>query len=152
MFKTFQGHTDYVVAADMVAGWKTLVSGGGGKDKTARLWDVASGKQLQTFVGHREDVEAVAFHPTRNWLVSVSEDKTLKLWDIASAKELLTIVPFTDGGYLAYTPLGCYAGSEGVERYFKLVVDGVARDVSPELRRTFHSANGLAPLLVGATR
>jgi hypothetical protein len=84
--------------------------------------------------------------------VSVSEDKTLKVWDVAKGRELVSIVAFTDGEYLAYTPLGCYAGSAGAEAHFKLVSDGVARDVTSETRKALYLPGGVAPLLTAMER
>ena len=33
----------------------------GGWDKTARLWDPATGRQIRSFAGHTNEVESVAF-------------------------------------------------------------------------------------------
>ena len=52
-----------------------------GIDKTAKLWSV-SGKLLQTFQGHQNDVTNVAFSPDGKSILTGSEDKTAKLWSI----------------------------------------------------------------------
>lgn len=150
--RNLDGHNDYVISAAWSAEGTRIVSGGGGKDRVVRVWDAVRGTQIQALVGHRDDVEAVAFYPGKDWVVSVSEDKTLKLWDVARGRELLSIVAFTDGEYLAYTPLGCYAGSPGAEAHFKLVADGVARDVTSENRKTLFVPGGIAPLLTAMER
>ena len=90
--------------------------------------------------------------PGKNWVVSVSEDKTLKVWDVGRGRELLSIVTFTDGEYLAYNPLGCYAGSSGAEAHFKLFSEGVARDVTAETRKALFVSGGVAPLLAAMER
>ena len=150
--RNLEGHTDYVISAAWSADGKRLVSGGGGKDRVVRVWDAERGTQVQALIGHRDDVEAVAFFPRKDWVVSVSEDKTLKVWDIGRGRELLSIVAFADGEYLAYTPLGCYAGSSGAEQHFKVVAEGVARDVSSETRKSFFLPGGIAPLLTAMER
>ncbi|HJZ19590.1 MAG TPA: caspase family protein [Bradyrhizobium sp.] len=152
VIRNLEGHADYVVSAAWSADGTRIVSGGGGRDHAVRIWDADRGTQLQTLAGHREDVESVAFVPGREWVVSVSEDKTLKLWDIASGRELLSLVTFNDGEYLAYTPLGCYAGSSGAEEHFKVVSDGSARDVTSDIRKTFYISGGMGPLLAASTR
>ena len=70
----------------------------GGKDKTAKLWD-ASGRLLQTFVGHTAQVNAVAFSPDGKLILTGSNDKTVKLWDL-SGNRLQTFIGHHD--YISY--------------------------------------------------
>ena len=64
---------------------KYVVSGS--KDKTLRLWEVASGKPVGApWQGHEHLVEAVAFSPDSKYVVSGSADSTLRLWEVASGK------------------------------------------------------------------
>lgn len=58
---------------------KTIATGG--NDKVVRLFDVATGKQLQTFEEHGERVEALAFSPDGTTLAS-GDAKVIKLWDL----------------------------------------------------------------------
>lgn len=113
--KPLVGHGDYVVSASWSPDGNQIASGGGGLDKTVRLWDVHSGKPIAAFAGHTADIEAVIFDQRRQRLISVSEDKTLKVWDIAEKKELLTVAAFGEREYVAYTPEGCFTGTAGAE-------------------------------------
>jgi len=66
-----------------------LVSGS--YDKTVRLWDAATGKELCTLSGHTSSVNSVTFSPDGRLLASGSVDNTVRLWDVASGKELRTL-------------------------------------------------------------
>ncbi len=61
-----------------------------------RLWDLATGKLLRTFEGHREGVLSVAISPDGRRALSGSYDKTLRLWDLATGKLLRTFEGHTD--------------------------------------------------------
>ena len=56
-------------------------------DKTAKLWDTASGKLLASF-NHSDEVLQAAFSPDGARIVTASKDKTAKLWDAASHKPI----------------------------------------------------------------
>jgi WD40 repeat protein/tRNA A-37 threonylcarbamoyl transferase component Bud32 len=60
----------------------------GGEDRTARLWDVATGRQVGSTLEHREAVVAVAFSPDGRTMATASRDRTAHLWDAASGKEI----------------------------------------------------------------
>ena len=54
-------------------------------DKTAKLWDAASGKLVASF-DHQDAVYDAAFSPDGARILTASADKTAKLWDAASSK------------------------------------------------------------------
>ena len=53
LLKTFLGHTDYVMSVAFSPDRQTLVSGGGGYDRSVRVWNIASEKQEQVLEGHQ---------------------------------------------------------------------------------------------------
>jgi WD40 repeat protein len=78
----------------------------GSEDATLKLWDIESGRELRTFVGHHDWVNAVAFSPDGKRVVSGSRDRTVKLWDVGSGRELRTL---SNGGFVesvAFSPDG----------------------------------------------
>ncbi len=62
----------------------------GGQDRTAQLWEVASGKHSQTF--QQEGlIYSVAFSPDGTRLGAVGQARTIKVWDIKSRAEVLNV-------------------------------------------------------------
>jgi eukaryotic-like serine/threonine-protein kinase len=56
------------------------------EDKTARLWDAATGKPLGTLLKHDDFVNAVAFSPDGMKVATSSKDGTARLWEVATGK------------------------------------------------------------------
>src|SRR5262249_47319861 len=56
-----------------------------------RLWDVATGKEIRRFEGHRSYVSAAAFSPDGWTLATRDETSSLRLWEITTAKERLRL-------------------------------------------------------------
>ena len=76
-------------------------------DKTAKLWDAASGKLLASFA-HQDGVWHAAFSPDGARILTASADKTAKLWDAASGELLASFAhqQGVDGRRLVPTALG----------------------------------------------
>jgi WD40 repeat protein len=89
----------------------------GGWDHTARLWDMATGKEVQYFEGHSDGINSVAFFPNGRFVLTGSDDGTTKLWETSTGRELATLVSFSDGGWAAVDPEGRFDTSD---------LDGVA--------------------------
>ena len=56
------------------------------RDKTARLWDVASGKALHVLRGHEDWVRGAQFSADGRTVVTASGDKTVRLWQCGACR------------------------------------------------------------------
>ena len=56
-------------------------------DNTAKLWDIASGKVIASFV-HHDTVRCAMFSPDGAKILTASWDKTARLWDAAIPRDL----------------------------------------------------------------
>ena len=90
-------------------------------DKTARLWEVSTGKALRTFAGHGDPVLSVAFSPDGRYAATGSKDKTIKLWDVATGKEVRSFSGHKDAvGQVVFSPDGRFLLSAGWDKTVKL--------------------------------
>ncbi len=60
-------------------------------DKTARLWDVATGQPKDEPMRHDETVSAVQFSPDGQTVLTASDDGTARLWDAATGQSRDTL-------------------------------------------------------------
>ena len=73
------GHTQSVLGVDLSPDGRTALSASW--DKTIKLWDIASGREIQTLTGHSDWVRNVAFASDGWKALSASNDKTVRFWD-----------------------------------------------------------------------
>jgi WD40 repeat protein/sterol desaturase/sphingolipid hydroxylase (fatty acid hydroxylase superfamily) len=92
--QTLTGHTDLVYCLAVSADGRRIVSGS--FDRTVRVWDAITAKELATLGGHSGPVYAVACSAGGEWLVSGGDDRTVRVWDLATNREPLTLRGHTD--------------------------------------------------------
>jgi TPR repeat protein len=56
-----------------------------------RLWDGASGRELQRFTAHTAPVASAAFSPDGRFIISASTDRTARIWEVATGHERLQL-------------------------------------------------------------
>jgi len=78
----------------------------GSYDKTIRVWDLNTGKLLNTLEGHTKSVNSVAITIDNSKVVSRSNDKTIRVWDLHQGKyyfsgkfdELISSIALSNSG------------------------------------------------------
>jgi WD40 repeat protein len=79
------GHNSAVSCVTFASNCKTIASGS--YDKTIRLWDTSTGKQIgEPLEGHSERVLSVKFNIDDKIIVSGGADSTIRLWDVQTKK------------------------------------------------------------------
>ncbi len=86
---TLSGHTNHVKCVAYAVDGHTLATASA--DRTVKLWDTATNKELLTLTGHTESVLSVAFAPDGRTVATGSVDKTVKLWDPVTGVERATL-------------------------------------------------------------
>jgi WD40 repeat protein/class 3 adenylate cyclase len=85
---TLRGHDDRINDLAYSPDGKMIATAG--NDKTARLWDTATGQQVLT-LSHPAGVGHLMFSPDGSHLATAAGDGIARLWDVASGRQLLTI-------------------------------------------------------------
>ncbi|GCL59427.1 serine/threonine-protein kinase [Microcystis aeruginosa] len=116
--KTLTGHSETVFSVAYSPDGRYLASGS--KDKTIKIWEVATGKGLRTLTGHSGVVLSVAYSPDGRYLASGSQDKTIKIWEVATGKVRTLTGHYMTFWSVAYSPDGRYLASGSWDNTIKI--------------------------------
>ena len=112
-------HSNQVLSVSFSPDGKTLASGSG--DKTIKLWDITTGKEIRTLQGHSSSVASVSFSPDGKTLASGSYNNIIKLWDITTGMEIPTLRGHSEGFWsVSFSPDGKTLASGNDDKTIKL--------------------------------
>ena len=83
------GHEDTVCSAEFGPKGSHIVTAS--YDKTARIWDATTGKELMVFRGHHSVISSAAFSPDGLHVVTASWDRTGRIWNAATGAVILVL-------------------------------------------------------------
>jgi len=86
LLRALSGHGGAVLSAAFSPDGARIVTAS--NDRTAQVWDAASGEMLRELKGHDGAVVSAAFGPDGARIVTASDDRTARLWDAASGELL----------------------------------------------------------------
>ena len=76
----------WVYSAAFSPDGKTVVTSG--DEKSVRLWDASTGREIRTLTGHTSSIYSAAFSLDGKMVVTASMDGTARLWNVTTGREL----------------------------------------------------------------
>jgi len=73
-----EGHTGYIYSITYSPDGKTVLTASA--DKTAKRWDVKTGKLLNSYEDHPDMVEAAGYSPDGKFIYTACEDDSVRVW------------------------------------------------------------------------
>jgi WD40 repeat protein/tRNA A-37 threonylcarbamoyl transferase component Bud32/TPR repeat protein len=88
------GHTDRVRSAAFSPDGARMVTAS--YDKTARIWDAATGREIRLPIGSADRLTSAAFSPDGKRIVTASVDMTARVWDAATGQAMAVLTGHAD--------------------------------------------------------
>lgn len=83
-----KGHDQAVLAVEISPDSNYVATGS--RDKTMKLWELATGREVRTYLGHTGTVNNIRFSRSGSYAITSSGDGTARIWDILTGKTIFT--------------------------------------------------------------
>jgi WD40 repeat protein len=151
-----KGHTEALFGIAFSPDGKTVATAS--FDKTLKLWETATGKEIKTFEGpqgHQQLVLCVAFSPDGQSVASGSQDNTVKIWDVPTTHFLQELTHTDAVTSLALSADGLRLAGAGKDGAVKIWTPADGKEVlnllghaGPATSLAFNAAANPAPQLL----
>ncbi len=109
-------HTGSVIAMTLSKDGRLLATGTSGGQ--GALWDTATGRQIQTLLGHEYTIESLDFSPDGRLVVTAADDGSVRTWLTSTGQQVRSIEDFKDTNWVVrFSPNGQYlllGGDNGI--------------------------------------
>lgn len=119
LVSTLAGHLSGIRDVAVTLDGHYIISGS--DDRTIKVWEFNTGKEVRTLQGHSSDVSTVDITPNEEYLVSVSGDNTLKIWNFKSGKLTKTLTGYSGANTVAVTPNSKYVIAASNDRTIRVL-------------------------------
>ncbi len=136
---TLTGHSGSVNSVSFSPDSKYLASGSG--DKTIKIWEVESWKEIRTLKGHFYSIYSLSFSPDGKFLASGSRDRTVKIWEVGTWKLIETLTEHSGSvSSVSFSPDGRLLASGSWDKTIKIMKVGswsLIRTLTEDLKHIF---------------